>query len=256
MQYINLILSLSKASPEAPFKLQFKYLNSIELETIYLPDGFIWLPEMVYDKKPLAVVDNNFYEILKHLLKSIESYPYVWPLESQKLDLYGYDLYNEGNIFSFSPTALKVVQQALNYTASEALAQPYTQPEFVTAPHLTKLALTLQKPSVLSELSFQIQSVQPVRLASLVYESDLSNYTTPVRLNLEKLQVTQTNNVLHILFGESILVRRFTFVLAQDNLLSNVGLNELPITNTEELSTQDYETIAKWIERGVVLNGK
>ena len=250
MFYANLILSLTKASPSEPFKLQAKFLDEVDVATFYLPDGKIWLPDMSHNKKDLAKVDAHFYELLQHILTGIEDYPYTWPLEGKKLNDYGYDLYLDNTILRLSPTALFHAQTVLQYQPDKTLEKAYSRPVFVTAPHLTKLSLTLAKASALSELAFQFHSVQPVRLASLVYESDLSGFNHPIEVDVDSLQISQSNENISLLFGKPILARRLTFVLAQDNLLSTQGLGNIQIENfNEPLTDGDAERVAKWVEQ-------
>ena len=250
MRYANIILSLTKESPAEPFKIQYKYLDEVDLQTRYLPDGKIWFPDMRRQNVNIQAVDNNLYDLLQHMLLSIQSYPWTWSLQGEKLDDYGYDLYDSGGELFLSPTALYQVQSRLLFVPDIILEKPYSQPKYVTAPHLTKFSLTFPKAHPLSELSIQFHSVQPVRLASLVYESDLSGFSEAIELDLETLQVSQSNENLTILFGRPILSRRLTFVLAQDNLLSSVGLVSLGSEDFEEpLDETDDDKIASWITR-------
>lgn len=89
MDYIHKIISLTKKSPQDPFQVQFKILDTIDMYTDYLPDGKIWLPEMSFQGTSLLDVDSDFYDILKSLLLSIESYPWSWDLNGEKLDALG-----------------------------------------------------------------------------------------------------------------------------------------------------------------------
>lgn len=230
MNYINQIINLSKANAQEPLKIQYKFLDSIDMYEDYLPDGKIWLPEMRYKNKPLLKVNTDTYEVLKLIFNSITSYPWVWELNGEKLDVYGYDMYINGNVLQFSPSALKAVQEHVGYEPENVLETIYSQPKFAYAPHLTKLSIELEKTSTISELSFQLHSIHPVKIAGIIYETTLSGEGQPMELNLEELDVQQSNQEIVILFGKPIVVKRLTITLAQNNLSEVIALT----TGTQE----------------------
>ena len=225
MQYVNHIISLTKESPTEPFTLRYKTLNGINLIEQYLPDGKIWIDGMRYKNNQLMVPDESMFEILKTLLASIESYPWSWDLNGEKLDYYGFDLTVIGNRIRFSPTALKAVQDYLGYEPEQTLETIYSQPKFAHAPHLTKLSIELEKTSIISEFLIQLHSVNPVRLAAFIYESSLSGEGHPIEINLSELEVSQSNESLIVNLGKPIVVKRLTITLAQDNLSEIVSLS-------------------------------
>ena len=226
MQYINHIISLTKKSPADPFTLGYKTLDAIDLVEGYLPDGKIWLEDMRYQNIPLLRPDEDMLEILKTLLDSIETYPWSWELNGEKLDHYGFDLYLTGNRIRFSPTALKAIQDYIGYEPDRTLESIYSQPKFAYAPHLTKFSIELEKTSVISEFFIQLHSVNPVRLAAFIYESSLSGEGHPIEINLSELEVSQSNESLIINLGKAIVVKRLTITLAQDNLSEVVSLSQ------------------------------
>lgn len=242
MEYINNIIGITKKSPTDPFQIQFRYIYNPDLITLYLPDGKIFLPGMSYEGYPLTEVDNDMYEVLKIIFSSIESYPYSWELNGQKLDAYGFDLYDEGNRLRFSPTALKTVQDFIGYQPESVLEYIYNQPSFAYSPFLTKLSINLEKTSVISEFAIQLQSVDPVRVAAFVYESSLSGEGHPMVVNLDELQVKESNESLWISFGKPIVVKRMTITLAQDNIYKAI-----PLKNPE--SKKEKEEILNLIEK-------
>ena len=238
MDYIHKIISLTKKSPRDPFQVQFKILDTIDMYTEYLPDGKIWLPDMSFQGTSLLEVDSDFYDILKCLLLSIEGYPWSWDLNGKKLDAFGYDFYIQGRLMRLSPTALKVVQEHIGFEPEKNLESIYSQPGFSYGPHLTKISIELEKTSSISDFAMQLHTIHPVRLASFLYESNLSGEGQVKALNLEELQVQQTNETLQINFGEAILVKRITLVLAQDNINDVVALKQnTPDNNQKELES-------------------
>lgn len=246
MKYANTILSLTKAAPTEPFVLRFQYLDERTLQSRSLPDGHVFLAGMPHGQATIETVEAGFAALLHQLLLSIDSYPYTWPLEGQKLDVTGFDLYEGESGLTLSPAALATAKAALGFREDQQLETPYSRPVYVTAPHLTKLSLTLQKASPLSQLSFQLHATQPVRLAALVYESDLAGYAQPIQVNLSDLQVTQSAENITILFGKPILAKRLTFTLAQDAAEANVALGK---TQSEDwlqpLTDGDFDYVAR-----------
>lgn len=245
MQYINQIISLSKKSPQEPFKIQYKYLDSIDVLVDYLPDGKIWLDTMSFQDKKLLKVDKDSFKVLEIIFQSIESYPYTWDLNGVKLDTFGFDVYLEGNNFSFSPTALKRVQDHIGYKPDSVLEEIYSQPEFVYSPHLTKLSIEFEKTSVFSEFAIQLHSVYPVRIASFVYESSLNGSGQVKKINLEALEIEQSNEHIVISFGEAIVAKRVTLVLAQDNLSEVIAISENKKSEEENYLYSLIEKYAK-----------
>lgn len=221
--YINQLLSLSKASFDEPFRIEWTYLYKTEKQVAYLENRYA-LKNTTFNEKDVLAVGPAFQETLNNLLPVISSYPYTWPLDGQKLDPLGYDFSFDTSLNSIEiePVAKEEMWRKLQIEApAPALSTPYTRPEMVSGKHLTKFSLNLQKASPISLLSFQMQSALPVRLASLVYESDISGYSEPQKVNLDLLQIEQSKEVITILFGQPIFAKRLTFVLAQDNAKSN-----------------------------------
>lgn len=220
--YINRILNLTKNSFFEPFKIEWLDINTNKIESFYLENQDHLKGEKYLEIEVIGI-EENLSMFLKDVLNSIERYPYVWPLSNIKLDPNGYDFSKTSNGIEIEKVALITAREKLNLPIKqEGLIRPYKKPEFVSGGHLTKFSLTLEKASPLSKLSFRMHSVLPIRLASLVYESDTSGYSEPMLVDLETLNVKQSNESIVILFGEAIFAKRLTFVLAQDNALSNI----------------------------------
>lgn len=222
-QYIDKLMSLTKASQFEPFRMEWTFLYSDEKEIGYLADSY-YLAGETYAEKKVYEAGPFFQKLLDLLVPTIEKYPYVWGLEGQHLDKWGYD-------FSFNSTTTSIeigvvakeeawLRLGLTVASPDGTAV-YEGFGTVTGGHLSKFSLTLEKASPVSLLSFQMQATFPVRLASLLYESDLSGYSEAQIVDLETLQVEQSAEVITILFGKPIFAKRLTFVLAQDNAKTN-----------------------------------
>lgn len=254
--YIEFLLSLTKSSLEDPFRIEWTPLYSAEKRTGYLANKY-HLAGDDYKNTLVLEVGPNFQTILDLLVPSIEKYPYVWPLESQKMDLLGYDFSTDEDvsIIEIEPVAREEVWRKLKLVAPAlSLVSPYVEPIEVRGGHLTKFSLTLGKASPISLLSFQMQSTLPVKLASLIYESDISGYSEAQKVDLNLLQIEQSAEAITLLFGEAIFAKRLTFVLAQDNAKSNTyyleqngedftyDSDEKDQTRLEELLKKDGQT--------------
>lgn len=250
MKYANNILSLTKKGPQDPFLVRFSYLDEQTVQERYLPDGKIFLAGMNYDKQTVSPVSDSFGSLLETLLLSIDAYPYEWPLMGQKLDLSGYDLFETREGIQLSNAAIETAKKLLGIQEPTAIEKPFTKASYVTAPHLTKLSLVLDKASVLSELSFQMHATHPVRLASLVYESDIAGYAPMIAVDLDQLQITASSDSISILFGRPILAKRITFVLAQDNAEANISFSgQTPYDYTHALTKKDEAFVAEYLKR-------
>lgn len=248
--YINYLLSLTKSSLEEPYRIEWVPLYGTHKEVGYLANKY-HLPGSEYKGVTVMEVGADLTEILSLLTPMIERYPYAWPLEGQKLDPLGYDFHTneEQEWFEIEPIARQEVWRKLGLVApTPSISIPYVQPETVSGGHLTKFSLTLGKASPISLLSFQMQSSLPVRLASLLYESDISGYSEAQKVDLDYLQVEQSAENITLLFGKAIFAKRLTFVLAQDNAKSNTYYAN---QNSEDFNFRPTDEDALVIERTI-----
>lgn len=250
--YIEFLLSLTKTSLEDPFKIEWTPLYGTEKRTFYLANRY-HLAESEFNNKLVLAVGPDFQAILDLLVPSIERYPYAWPIESQKMDPLGYDFSTDDNltVIETEPVAREEIWRALKLVAPAlSLVSPYIEPIEVSGGHLTKLSLTLGKASPISLLSFQLQSTLPVRLASLVYESDISGYSEALKVDLSLLQIEQSAEAITLLFGKAIFAKRITFVLAQDNAKSNTYyLNQTGEDFSYTSDEQDQTTLEEILKQ-------
>lgn len=244
--YIEFLLSLTKSSLEDPFRIEWKPLYGTEKRVSYLANKY-HLAGSDYKDTLVLSVGADFQKILDLLVPSIEKYPYVWSLEGQKLDPLGYDFSTDEDVESINIEAVarEEAWRKLKLVApAPSISTPYTEPETVSGGHLTKFSLTLAKASPISLLSFQMQSTLPVRLASLLYESDISGYSEAQKVDLDLLQIEQSAENVTLLFGKSIFAKRITFVLAQDNAKSNTYyLNQVGEDFTYASDEKDQTTL-------------
>lgn len=243
--YIDKLLSLSKESYFLPFRVEWLPLYGTIKQVVYLADSYFEEGEE-YQGENVIVAGTRFQEILDLLLPGIAAYPYNWSLEGQKLDVSGYDfeLNSSSTILEIGVVAKEEVWNRLGLVAPSApLASAYTQAETVTGGHLTKFSLSLEKASPISLLSFRMQSTLPVRLASLLYESDISGYSEAQKVNLDLLQIEQSAENITLLFGQPIFAKRLTFVLAQDNAKANTYYASQSSEDFTYRSTEQDQTL-------------
>lgn len=255
--YIDFLLSLTKNSLEEPFRIEWTPLYGTEKRISYLANKY-HLVNTDYQNTTVLAVGPDLQTILNLLVPTIERYPYVWALEGQKMDPLGYDFSTDEEVTSINiePVAREEVWRKLKLVAPTAsISTAYVEPESVTGGHLTKFSLTLGKASPISLLSFQMQATLPVRLASLLYESDISGYSEAQKVDLDLLQIEQSAENITLLFGKAIFAKRITFVLAQDNAKSNTYYlnqkgedfsytsDETDQTTLEKILEQDSKTV-------------
>ena len=222
-QYIEKLTSLTKASQFEPFRIEWNFLYGDKKEIGYLADAYYLAGETFAEKK-IYEAGPLFQKLLDTLIPSIEKYPYAWGLEGERLDKWGYDFSFNSTVTSIEIGIVAKEEAWLRLgLTTDAPNDSYVYEGFgtVTGGHLSKFSLTLEKASPVSLLSFQMQATFPVRLASLVYESDLSGHNEARIVDLETLQVQQSAEVITVLFGKPIFAKRLTFVLAQDNAKTN-----------------------------------
>ena len=249
--YIDKLLSLTKTGAQDPFLVEWLPLYGTEPRRVYLADLYREQGES-YKETDILKAGTQLQTILDLLLPTISGYPYVWPLNGQKLDAYGFDFELNG-----SETQLEILTVAKEEVwrklslqlPGASLISDYVQPEIVTGGHLTKCSLVLEKASPLSFLSFRMHSVFPVRLASLLYESDISGYSEAKKVNLEAIQLQQSNETITLLFGKPIFAKRLTFVLAQDNASGNTYyLSQEAEDFSLQLLPSDESLVDEWLE--------
>ena len=213
--YIDFLLSLKKNSQFEPFVIEWLPLYGVDKRTEWVKDLNNQGPEGISPGP-------EFKDLLERLLPTIERYPYAWPLEGQKIDPEGYDFSHTESGINLEPVAYTEALRVLGLSPMEPdKTNPYTESERVSAPHVTKFQLTLEKASPLSTLSFQFFSANPVELLSLVSERDLSGASSPETINLKQLQLQQSGDTVTVLFGKPIFTKRLTFVLGQKSATSN-----------------------------------
>lgn len=220
--YIDYLLTLRKRSQFEPFELEWVPLYGIEKQTRWVrtEDTDFY----GYGKDESILPGGRLASLLEKITPSIESYPYVWSLNGLKLDLEGYDfsINTRGDVIEIEPIAYIEALRRLGIPGEvPGVVKDYSEEKRVTGGHLTKFALTFEKAGPLSTLSFQMFSQNPVQLVSLVSERDLNGSSEPVEINLNALQVQEEADTITLLFGEPIFAKRLTFVLAQNNALSN-----------------------------------
>ena len=249
--YIDKLLSLSKASAQEPFLAEWLPLYGTEPRRVYLADLYREQGQS-YKEMDILQAGTRLQTILDLLLPTIAGYPYSWPLNGQKLDVYGFDFELNG-----SETQLEILTVAKEEVwrklslafPVESLVSAYVQPETVTGGHLTKCSLVFEKASPLSFLSFRMHSVFPVRLASLLYESDISGFSEAKKVNLDMIHLQQSNETITLLFGQPIFAKRLTFVLAQDNASGNTYyLSQEAEDFSLELLPSDESLVDEWLE--------
>lgn len=249
--YIDKLLGLTKAGAQDPFLVEWLPLYGTEPRRVYLADLYREQGES-YKETDILKAGTQLQTILDLLLPTIAGYPYVWPLNGQKLDAYGFDFELNG-----SETQLEILTVAKEEVwrklslrlPGASLISDYVQPEIVTGGHLTKCSLVLEKASPLSFLSFRMHSVFPVRLASLLYESDISGYSEAKKVNLGAIQLQQSNETITLLFGKPIFAKRLTFVLAQDNASGNTYyLSQEAEDFSLQLLPSDESLVDEWLE--------
>lgn len=221
MEYINHLFTLHKESQFTPFWVEWLPLYGVERRRDFIIDDYT--KDLEKETREGLVAGERFQDLLDRLLPTIEKYPYVWPLEGKSLDPEGYD-------FSMEKKKHLEIERVAYQEAIRLLGIPpktpsrfldYNESERVTAPHLTKLQLTLEKSSPLTTLSFQFFSKNKVKLVSLISERDLSGGSSPQNINLAYLQVQQNEEEITLLFEKPVLTKRLTFVLAQENANTN-----------------------------------
>lgn len=215
--YIDKLLSLKKNSQFEPFLVEWLPLYGVEKKSGWIIDDHNNGEEGIRSGE-------RFTDLLNRLTPSISSYPYTWSLEGQKIDPLGYDFSSSTDYreLEIEQVAYLEALRKLNIPDIEPEGTlPYEEAKRVSAPHLTKMQLTLEKASPLSTLSFKFFSRNPVSLLSLVSERDLSGVSSPEEINLDQLELIQKEDTVIITFGSPIFTKRLTFVLGQRNATSN-----------------------------------
>lgn len=245
--YIEKAFSVSKDSYELPWKIEYMHpLDSNKRSTVYV-SNYYYAANTLLNNIPVILAREELSYTLNQLLLRIESYPYFWPIEGEKIDPNGYDFYTnyqESGIVTYmnlTDSAKVILWNKLN------IKDPIPQLEFdvsddieVEGKHLTKFSLTLEKAGPVSNLSFDLHTTKPMELLAVVYEPDITRYTVPKLLNLEALSVTKSSYTIDINLGKPIFAKRFTFVFAQNNAEENIY---------NVIQNYDFKTIEQKRER-------
>ena len=249
--YINYLLSLKKETQFAPFEIEWVPLYGRERQVAWVqtPDTDFY----DYDKENSIEPGELFLELLHKLTPSIEAYPYTWSINSQKLDLEGYDFHTDQNQRTIEIEPIAYIEALRQLGIPDELPDkttPYLENKRVSGGHLSKLQLTFEKASPLSTLSLQMFNQNPVELLSLVSERDIAGSSEPIEIDLNNLQAQYQGDTVTLLFGEPIFTKRLTFVLSQDSALSNqFYINKEGEDFTYQAVKEDQQHLASMISK-------
>ncbi len=226
--YIEKCYSLTKEDYFSPWLMKYSHpLDNQNLVSVYLENRYAQAGDFI-EKIPVVGVGEDFQYILDSIFPNITSYPYAWPFEGSKIDINGYDFKSntakqtDDQFIEIVDSARTLIWEALNIEAPlPPLEFDVTKPEEVAGAFLSKLELTFEKAGPVSTLAFDVYSLKPIKIASIVYLSDTTRYVVPKKINLDLASIEQDDYTYRLKLAKPVFAKRFIIVLAQNNASQN-----------------------------------
>lgn len=210
------IISLSKESFFHPFRIEFTVMYQLEKEVHYIRDTRNNLSEYLEPGPILEVLLSIITE------EKITEYPYEHLdfNEGSPIDEVDFFLDSNGRTIETTPSFMRYLREQ-NYIKDSIIYDEAVPEDWVSAPHLTKIQLTLEKASDLSTISFQFFNRYSITLMSLVSERDLMGTNKVERINLNNTTLSIDGDTATVILGRPIYTKRLTFVIGQFNADDN-----------------------------------
>lgn len=223
---IENILSLSKESFFHPFRIEFTIMYQNEKQVHYIKDIRNNIEEYL-DAGPILT---TLLDIIVE--EKITSYPFEETNFNKGTLIDEIDFFIDENISKIetTPDFMRFLREK-NYIKENIVFDKEDPENWVSAPHLTKFQLTLEKANNLSTISFQLFNRYPVTLLSLVSERDLMGTNKIEKINLNNTTLSVDGDTVTVILGKPIYTKRLTFVLGQfnadeNNYITKGGYNE------------------------------
>lgn len=213
---IENIISLSKESFFHPFRIEFTVMYQFEKEVHYIKDDRNNVSEYL---EPGPILEALLSIITE---EKITEYPYEHLNfnEGSPIDEVDFFLDSNGTTIETTPSFMRYLREQ-NYIEESIIYDETVPEDWVSAPHLTKLQLTLEKASDLSTISFQFFSRYSITLMSLVSERDLMGTNKVERINLNNATLSMDGDTATVILGRPIYTKRLTLVIGQFNADDN-----------------------------------
>lgn len=223
---IENIISLSKESFFHPFRIEFTVMYQHEKEVHYIKD--------IRNNEEEYLDAGPIFEALLNIIveEKITSYPFEETNFNEGTLIDEIDFFTDSSITKIetTPDFMRFLREK-NYIKDNIIFDEEDPNNWVSAPHLTKFQLTLEKANNLSTISFQLFNRYPITLLSLVSERDLMGTNKTEKINLKNTTLSVDEDTVTVVLGKPIYTKRLTFVLGQfnaddNNYITKGGYNE------------------------------
>lgn len=168
--------------------------------------------------------------ILDRLHLRIESYPYAWPLEGEKLDVFGYDLELEmsgsaemTSRVEWTEVAETNIRRRLSIEPPEqGVWRELSSDEYVEGPGAgVRVELEFEKAGPVNHVSLELMAAKEVELKALLFQEDTKRYTPMREIILRDTMVTKSNRSLSVNLPQPVYAKKMVFILVQEEYAVN-----------------------------------
>lgn len=215
-EIVENIISLSKESFFHPFKMEYTVMYQTEKETRFIRDQRNQINEYLQPGPILTTLLEIIVE------EKITEYPFEQLNfnEGSPIDEIDFFIDSSRGQIETTPDFMRFLREQ-NYIEENIIFDKEEPSNWVEAPSLAKIELTLEKASDLSTVSFQMFNRYPVKLLSLVSERDLMGTNKHEKINLNNTTVSIDGDTVTVMLGRPIYTKRLTFVIGQFNAEDN-----------------------------------
>ena len=270
--YVEYAISLGIFEREGMWRIQ--YVDPVDAgvrRVAYIPpsdkDGRIGKK---IDGIPVAKPGPRMMQVLAWLQNQVTKYPYFWPYEGGPVDRYGYDFEvtitnGDTQYVEITTIAYEIVRTRLDVKDPVPTEKTIEVDEYLPAGGAyVKLAVTLQAPQPVSEITITPFTVYPLEVVSVLYEEDIETYRPRKEIIFQQKPQPSTKTI--VLTFPTIIAKRITIILCQKNYTINkyliresevhkkelwdkISLREAEVTldvNDNGLETVEESNIMKW----------
>lgn len=260
--YAERCLSLTKDSFDAPWRIIMTHPYDDRRTVTFRIENLYALQGSIYEKERVVSAGEKMKHILERLHLRIEEYPYAWPLEGEKLDVFGYDIELETGGTEESTTLVEWTEVAETNIRRKLSIEPPEQgvwrelssDEYVEGPGAgVRVELEFEKAGPVNHVSLELVAAKEVELKALLFQEDTKRYTPMKEIVLRDTMVTKSNRSLSVNLPQPVYAKKMVFVLVQEeyavnryilpaNYRAKSALLEMVREQEAEKTTQDIES--------------
>lgn len=222
--YAERCLSLTKESFDEPWRLMMTHPYDDRKSVSYRIENMYATKGTTYKKERVVGAGERLAHILRRLHERIESYPYAWALEGEKLDAYGYDLelYMNGDMdtmdrIDWTEVAETIIRTRLSIEPPEKGVWRELEPEeYVEGPGAgIRVEIEFEKAGPVNHVSLELVAAKDIELKALLFQEDTKRYTPMREVILQDGMTIKSNRSLTVNLPQPVYAKKMVLILVQ-----------------------------------------